>query len=362
MRDLNEYINEHKINAGGLSLHLSGKGTSKPEISHVLKEFLCMRTPADLCRFVSLPFNELEKAINDPIYYEMWLDKSNGKGKRLIQAPTLTLKMIQRSLNSGFASYYSKIRTESAHGFVRRIGDVGFGIVTNALPHTKKDFVLSMDLKDFFPSISAFQVKEVLDSELFQFPSDISTALALLMTYKGRLPQGAPTSPTISNYVCIPLDLELEALARKNQMDYTRYADDLTFSGMGTLNEELLLEISGIINRFGFTINEKKTRMKRKGRKQQVTGLVVNDKVNLDRKMIKQIRAMLHDATQNGWLSAVERHFQRPPDHELVRKFRKRLGGYIALVAMVRGREDTLYLNFKEQFVSLGGENQNTSK
>ncbi len=108
-------------------------------------------------------------------------------------------------------------------------------------------------------------------------------------------PRVSPTSPVLSNMVCFKLDNQLELWCKQNEITYTRYADDLTFSSDNPIDTKLIVDIRSIIVQNDFCVNEKKLRIRAKNRKQTVTGLIVNDKVNVDRKLMKNVRAMLHD-------------------------------------------------------------------
>jgi RNA-directed DNA polymerase len=227
-----------------------------------------------------------------------------------------------------------------------------YNIVGNAKVHTQKKVVLNIDLKDFFPSISAKRVKDLFASSYFNFNDQIANALALLSTYQGKLPIGAPTSPVISNFVCLSLDHDLSAFCKVHKLAFSRYADDLTFSSDIPISTDQILDIINIIKKNQFKINEKKLRLKTNNRKQIVTGLTVNEKVNVDRKLLKKIRAMLHDFTRNGIDSATKNHFnlKSAVETEHRAKFIQRLQGYINFVGLVRGKNDALYLRSKMSF------------
>jgi RNA-directed DNA polymerase len=243
------------------------------------------------------------------------------------------------------------------HGFVINPGYLGkqCNIVANAQPHTGKKHVLNIDLQDFFPGISAWQVKEVFRSEFFGFDEQIANAIALITTYKGQLPTGAPSSPVISNFVCYELDKDLINFSETKSLSYSRYADDLTFSSDSLISDDTVLDIIGLINKNNFRINEKKLRLRTSNSRQTVTGITVNEKVNVNRRLLKKIRAMLHDLNINGLEAATRKHFEIKGecDPDAKRFFVRRLRGYINFVGQVRGKEDGLYLRFKEGITSL---------
>ncbi len=315
--------------------------------------FLSVETPGRLCQITNTAFHKLQSHINDPVYKQYRIPKKSG-GFREIMAPGKELKRIQKSLNYYLQAYYLYIKPAEVNGFVinPRYIKVRCGIVENANAHVNKKYVLNIDLKDFFPSISARKVKELFSSDVFLFNEQIATALTLLTTYSGKLPTGAPTSPVISNFLCLKLDRELIEFCASNELTYTRYADDLTFSTNNFIKTDTILDILNIIKQNNFVFNERKIRLRSSNKKQTVTGLTVNEKVNVDRKLLKKIRAMLHDLTMNGMEQAARRHLNivgdiKPAD---IKVFNYRLEGYINFVGQVRGKDDPLYIKLKREF------------
>ncbi len=328
--------------------------------------FLNVKTPTELCWFFRTTFFELEQSMNHPVYRRYKIPKKKG-GTREIYAPAKELMKLQKRLNYFLQAYYLIMKPACSHGFVINYsGEIErSNIVRNALPHTNKKHVLNIDLKDFFPSIKAHRVKKLFLSHLFQFDENIATALAMLTTYNGELPAGAPSSPIISNFICYEMDNEMQNFCSQNQLNYTRYADDLTFSSDFVIGNDLLLDIISIINKHDFTINEKKLRLANKNSRQTVTGLVVNEKVNVNRKLIRNVRAMIHDLKTNGIYSAAQNHFQtnKEVDEVMANKFISRLYGFIHFVGQVKGKNDLIYLkmlkgveeclNFKLKLIDL---------
>ena len=335
----------------GLSKYLSKY--NKHELHAML--LLSIEKPAELCRFLKTPFFLLEDLINNPTYKVFQIKKKKG-GERQISAPEKRLKTIQKRLNYFLQAYYLWLKPKEVHGFVVNPHYLGnhCNIVENALAHTGKRDVLNIDLKDFFPNITAKQVKDMFSSQFFQFDEQMAIALTLLTTFEGKLPTGAPTSPVISNFICYELDSDLIRFCAANNLTFTRYADDLTFSSDSSISNDLLLDIIILIKKNNFSINDKKIRLKSHNRKQTVTGLTVNEKVNVDRKLLKKIRAMLHDLATNGMEPAVERHFKtKQIEQKHITKFINRLEGYINFVGQVRGKSDSLYIKHKSDFDSV---------
>ena len=173
-----------------------------------------------------------------------------------------------------------------------------------------------MDLSNFFPNISGSRVKNLFKGSIFKFPENLSITLTLLCTYKGSLPIGAPTSPVISNFICIEMDNHLMKYCKEKNITFSRYADDLTFSSDEYFTQESIEEIEKIISSHNFIINRDKFRIQNAQRQQTVTGIVVNEKLNVDRRYLKKVRAMLHSLQVNGLQKAGELHFTKL-GHEL---------------------------------------------
>ena len=252
-------------------------------------------------------------------------------------------------------AYYLWIKPSEVHGFVINPHYLGnpCNIVANAKVHVGKKHVLNIDLKDFFPSIPAKRIKKLFTSPYFDYSEQMAIALTLLTTYKAKLPTGAPTSPVLSNFICLELDACLRTFCKENGLLFTRYADDLTFSSDNIILQDTILDIILLIRENGFAINEKKLRVQSSSRKQTVTGLTVNEKVNVDRRLLKKIRAMIHDLTTNGIDAATQRHFNLKTtiDSEFQRRFIHRLEGYINFVGQVRGKHDSVYLKLKSRLI-----------
>lgn len=298
-------------------------------------------------------------------YYTAWqVSKRNGRGVREIRAPRSTLYVIQRRLHEILQAQYEP--RQPTHGFVLRRN-----VVTNAEPHVGRNLILNIDLKDFFPTINYGRVRGLFLRNPFNFAEDVANLLAKICCWENSLPIGAPTSPVVSNMICLRLDRELQALAGKRACWYTRYADDLTFStnrsafspGIAALvvsaDEQTVVlgeELLGILTDNGFAPNPDKTRLRAKHQRQSVTGIVVNERTNVDRRDIRRIRAMLHSWSKFG-LSNAQAQFaehdrkDRHPGAEPA--FQDVLWGLISYLAQVRGPGDSYVQLFTSQFRNL---------
>jgi len=277
-----------------------------------LKLFKRERTVADLAKWLDVPQPELREWLsNRPTwtlgyeYTRFTIPKRRG-GTRTIEAPNDKLKALQRRILHRLLNPLPM--HPAVTGFVR-----GRSIVDNARPHMGRGVVINLDLADFFPTITAERVVTMFRA--LGWDADAAAILSRICTNEGHLPQGAPTSPAISNLVCRKLDERLSGLINRYQGQYTRYADDITISlaGLGrnkrlrrhkgkkTLSRprfasrSLLTLVRQIVEEEGFRIQMKKrVRVQRAHQRQTATGLIVNQAVNLPRATRRRIRAMQH--------------------------------------------------------------------
>lgn len=251
-----------------------------------------------------------------------------GGGERLLLVPKPKLKAVQRKILRGILD---KIPPHpAARGFKK-----GRGLIDHVSPHTGQRVVMTWDIEQFFPSIHFARVHRVFAA--IGYSPKAAHILALLCTtrqtekrmpWKRSLPQGAPTSPALSNLVCRRLDGRLDGLAKKFGARYTRYADDLAFSGDEKFRKEMgrfIKRLSNILSEEGFVPNKRKLWVMRSGGRQLVTGLVVNNQPAVPHEEADCIRAILHNAKKAGSLAS-----QNRSNHAA---FRDHLLGRIAWVA-----------------------------
>lgn len=230
--------------------------------------------------------------------YRTFAIRKRGGGPREIHSPCLRLKKIQGTLLRVLEQIYTPKPPVQGFTFDR-------SIVTNARRHIGARWLLNVDLHDFFPSIHVGRIIGLFQAWPFLADTEAATVLAQICTYQGKLPQGAPTSPIISNMVCFKMDGELLSLAKAHRCVYTRYADDITFS---TRLHEIPLEVVesvgppvvigqkllAILEKARFQINPEKVCVQGKTRRMVVTGLKINRFPNVRKSLISQVRAMLH--------------------------------------------------------------------
>lgn len=330
---------------------------------------------ADLLGSNSYPFTmkRMMKLCNPNLepgrYRTFFIPKKSGD-YRSISAPTCNLKWMQICLNEIFKALYTPSRY--ATGFAE-----GRSIVDNAKVHTNQNYVFNIDLEDFFPSVKQSWVWQRLQKAPFNFNREVANVVAGLCSIKTWrqeemesepivhycLPQGAPTSPLLTNAVCDTLDRRLGGLAKRFGLHYSRYADDITFSSMHNVyqeDSEFRKELERIITSQNFRINPKKTRLNHRSGRQEVTGLTVSDKVNVTRKYVKDVRALLHIWERYGINAAISAFYPRykaeksylekgEPNIEYV------INGKLCYLKMVKGDKDSVYLKLKSQFDRVSG-------
>jgi RNA-directed DNA polymerase len=242
-------------------------------------------------------------------YYRTFQIPKKSAGRRTILAPRRFLKAVQKYILRQILE--RQPLPPYVTGFVRKRS-----ILDNASCHVGSRYLLNVDIKDFFPSVSEGQVVRVF-TEL-GYPKKMSRILAGLCTYGGSLPQGAPTSPCLANLAFNKVDKRIFNLARAHALKYSRYADDLTFSGSSPIDENFLKELTRIVGQYGFQVNTEKTRFANPGQAKYVTGFVVNERVQPRRDRRRRLRAMFHNASLNpkkfrkrsavllGWASFVQ--------------------------------------------------------
>ena len=200
-----------------------------------MKKFCDIQSRNELADYLSVPRNKLTHILYvkkpDSYYTTFEIPKRNGE-TRTICAPSGDLKTLQEKLSNMLWLYQKSIWEEKgikpniSHAFEKEKS-----IITNAKIHRNKRFVLNLDLENFFDSFHFGRIQGYFEkNNSFKLPHDVAVVLAQLTCYQGRLPQGAPSSPIITNLICQPLDTYLLRIAKKYKLDYTRYADDLTFS------------------------------------------------------------------------------------------------------------------------------------
>ena len=330
---------------------------------------------------------EKKNQIRKSCYTTFTIKKKSGKD-RTIHSPVKGLKEIQKALNIILQCMYEP--HAAATGFVN-----GKSIVYNAKKHVGQTYVYNIDLKDFFPSIDKSRIWGRLLVAPFNLGNSnerrtlanfiatlCCTAMEVERFKEGQwnsvtipvLPQGAPTSPTLTNIICEKLDKRLQGVAKRFGLNYTRYADDITFSSkhntyeVTTSKVEKIFEVAStfdcevrkIITEQNFHIKESKVRLQKRGYRQEVTGLVVNDKINVTRRYVKQLRQWLYLWERYGYEKAYSlflNFYLADKGHAKSEKpnMAMVIDGKLLYLKMVKGANDGTYLKLKGRFDLLVG-------
>jgi hypothetical protein len=316
------------------------------ETPGVLAEWLGI-TIDDLLWFADLKGLRCRKSSPQLRHYHYRILIKRSGAVRLIEAPKARLKALQKQI---LAEILSKVPPHSAaHGFLK-----GRSIKTFVAPHAGKRMVVRMDLRDFFPSIGAARIQSFFRTA--GYPDSVADLLAGICTNaaprdvwarpgldvdrallreardlysRSHLPQGAPTSPALANLCAYRVDCRLAGLARTAAADYSRYADDLAFSGNHQFEdcvERFSIHAAVILDEEGFTVHHRKTRIMRQGVRQHLAGLVTNDHVNIMRPDFDRLKAILTNCARHGPSS--QNRYGHP-------RFRAHLEGRVAFVEMI---------------------------
>ena len=291
------------------------------------------------------------------LYVDFEIKKKNGKFRK-INAPIKELKEIQYKIYNYLKTIYCA--KKSSYGF-----EIGKNNILNAEKHKKHKYVLNIDLKDMFSQITANRIKGMLKSEPYNLDESVARTISIITCYKGFLPQGAPTSPILSNMLLKMLDTKLIKYSKNYNLYYTRYADDLTFSSNRDFSKiafnnypnsfDVSEELKSIFNKSNFIINCEKTRYYTYYRRQEVTGIVVNKKMNIAKEKMKEIRLLLYLCKKFSIISTAKRYFEKNNksyfgDIEIENKFAQILFGKINYFVNVKGEMDSIGIRFREQY------------
>lgn len=285
------------------------------------------------------------------LYKPFSIPKASG-GTRHILAPIDQLKLVQRRLASHLQNCLDEIEEKQtkkpscvlSHGFKKN-----FSILTNAENHLKRRWVFNLDLEDFFPCINFGRVRGYfIKNKHFDLNPNIATILAQIICHQNQLPQGAPTSPVVSNLIAGLLDIRLNRIAYKNRCSYTRYADDITFStnlaefpiSIGRKDSHGQWEVSNKLAKeivsSGFRINSKKTRMQYRRSRQDVTGLVVNSEIGVKRETIKKVRSQVDYFIGAKARRAIKRGATPPAQSPITAEA---LQGHLSYISWIKGKK-----------------------
>lgn len=292
-------------------------------------------------------------------YSHFSIPKKSG-GCRNIAVPSRGLGNLLHYVNIMLKAIYQP--SDYAMGFVE-----GRCVVDNAMRHVGQNYIFNTDLENFFPSIEQPRVWKRFQLSPFNFKRPIANILAGLCCIKEKnddgsfiyvVPQGAPTSPLITNSICDVLDRRLNGLARRFNLHYSRYADDITFSSMHNVYKvggDFRTELKRIVEDQHFRMKESKTRLQKIGERQEVTGLIVSSKVNTSAAYVAEIRNLLHIWEKYGYNEAYKRFYPKyKADKGYIKKgeplLENVLYGKLQYLKMVKGYKDSVYAALQARY------------
>lgn len=312
--------------------------------------FLAVRSPADFGMLVGQEPYKLELQALNPFYKVFGIPKSDGS-VRTIEDPAQPLKACLKQINHYLQCCYHSMRPPAVHGFcVCTANEDDRNVVSNARSHLGRPFMLNMDLEDFFHTVTESRVRQIWERRFPHQEPGLRELLTGLVTYKGRLPMGAPSSPVLSNYAMLELDAELQQLASVSGMTYTRYADDLTFSSDTPVNSKDERLFREAIGHRGFRINEAKVRHYGESDDKVVTGIVVGrDALALPTGYTEQL---LLEIDRLKSVMLVENRYRTGMSYKKLKLLKQELQGKINFAHMVLGdasdQADDLHHRFEE--------------
>ena len=354
------------------------------DIQFMSNQFLQISDVTSLIELLNVNKQELISLIK-PQYVTFQIKKGK-KGLREINQPTKVLLNYQRKIVEYLNCIYLLNQSNYCYSYTPSIihGDkiINKNIFEASKKHTNKAIILKVDIKNFFQSITKEMVGDLFQNEPFHFNSELTEFLTISLTHKNSLPTGSPTSPILSNLIFKPIDDEIAEIS--NDFNYTRYSDDLTFSFDKDDSSFAVTtaRITNFIEESGFKINTEKTQILKAFHKQEINGLVVNKKVNINRKYYRALRAVLHSIELDGiseaaikytkknekaYFRALRNFYQKTEElyisEKLLNKIEhhngrewftyKSITAKIGYFGFVRGKKDKTYLNLKAWFHKL---------
>ena len=308
-----------------------------------------LKTINHLASFLGIGIRELKQIKPQDHYITFEIRKPDSDEKRTIEAPTGIMRNVLDRLSDGLQWQYSDHRTDAAQGYIRSVSNDPDKrtIFTNATKHLGKKYLLNIDLKSFFYQIDEQKVAEIFaDDRFFAFDTEAVKLLAKLTCYNGRLPMGSSTSPALSNFATIDLDMELSRWAKAQKIVYTRFVDDLSFSSNLQLKPGHYDMIRDMLWSHRFVPNHNKIKWFGPNDIKEVTGLIVGKKISLPHEYLVDLRSEFER------LKSVKEYALLYPDYlvlEWVQKLERMVTGRLAFVKAVYGAESEIYRKLLDQ-------------
>ena len=303
-----------------------------------------------LAELLNVPKADLKAILKAPPQYQAFHIPKNDGSKRLIEAPNDNLKKIQQTLNHYLQAYYHGIRPMSVYGGVAAAdNDLPVrNILSNARRHLNRQWVLNMDITDFYHHISLKKVSDILRGPV-GLNEKTADAIARLCCFKNRLPMGAPTSCILANFACLDLDKALQSIADKHNIRYTRFIDDMTFSSNQEISELIIDKLRTAINQCGFPVNEHKIWQKHLANSPEVTGLILQSgKVDVAPSYITDLKK---DIDLYRLMVKANDRIKQVFHVRNMSHFRQHLQGKVNFIGFVRGKMDAGFRQLRKRMV-----------
>lgn len=323
------------------------KKRSLSAIKKAANALLTIRDVSDMSALIKIPRHQIVLSAEVPRYNIFAIKKRSGK-ERWIEEPLYPLRQVLDSLSYHFSSLYWLVKTEAAYGYILTVKrePKPRNILTNAQKHLGCNYLLNLDLKDFFHQISFEKTFQIFTNPPFNFEKEIAILLTRLSTFKERLPMGAATSPSLSNFATIELDKQLGDYASWSGTTYTRYVDDLTFSSPNHIGSKTEQEITSIINKFGFQVNHNKVRRYGETQTKEVTGLVLkNNQVEVPNEFKQTLSKEINHLQS---LLEVTSDFSKQP--KWVKKYHQKVQGKLNFIRKIYGNESNFFQKVEKAY------------
>lgn len=332
------------------------KPKTEEETAHNTALLRSLRSPQQLASLLGLDMLKMPLLALPDQYTSFKIPKPNGKF-RLIEAPNKPLKNVQQQLNTLLQSLYNSFRPSCSFGFIYNTDDTApdkrRDIVSHAKTHLGKDWMLNIDLKDFFHYISESNVTAILSAGPCNLNPHVAAHIAKLSCIHGRLPMGAPTSPVLSNLCLYAFDMETSAWAAEKTFLYTRFADDITLSSDKRIRVHHYVYLQEKLSELGLQMNTKKFRLYEPGTPREVTG------IRIGKKKIKVSPAFLEEVRKDiAYYKSVRRFqthyetvFSNPQQPSASLKFARRsIEGKLNFIGYVQGWKNLIYIEMMRQY------------
>lgn len=313
-------------------------------------QFLAVKTVKSFCELFEIPQARIPAFLASISYTSFKIKKKSG-GYRTIEDPCRELKDLQNILNDYLQCVYFFCMSKGAHGFVATPDNdhrTRRSILSNAAVHLGSKYLLNIDLMDFFHSVTLDKIKAIFEQSPFNMNLDLVELLSQIVSFNGYLPMGAPTSPVLSNFAFIPLDKVLQEIASSKKLYYSRFVDDMSFSGSQEITQEDLKELTAVINKFEFKINTSKIKFFGPDDTKIITGIsLIDNNLSLNESYLNQIRKELQNLKQINLISG----YYKSEQPNYIEKYKRSLQGRLQFVKMVLGINNSSYKELNQIWI-----------